>query len=76
MGGVGVFFRIAVGMMHAMEDGVGPGIEEGAALGDEGEGVEEFLPERMHFEHLMWRIPVKEEGLWKEREEPVTEKKH
>jgi hypothetical protein len=46
-----------------MKDGISPRVEEGAALGDEGECIKEFLPERMHFEHLMGCIPVKEKGL-------------
>src|SRR5882762_9253270 len=37
MGGMGVFFGIAICVMHPVEDGIAPGIQKGAALGDEGE---------------------------------------
>ena len=32
MGGMGIFFRVAVGMVHPMEDRIGPRIEKGRTL--------------------------------------------
>ena len=32
MGGVGIFFGVAIGVMHTVQDGVGAGIQEGGPL--------------------------------------------
>ena len=65
MGRVGIFLGVAVGVMHPVEDRIGPGIEEGGTLGEKGERVKEFLPESIHLEHLMRRVPMQEERLRK-----------
>jgi len=53
MGGMGVFFGIAIGVVHPVEDGVGAWVEKGGALRDKGERVEESFPEFIHLEHLV-----------------------
>ena len=58
-----IFFRIAVGVVHPVEDGVGAGVEKRGALGNEGKRVEEFLPELIHLKHLVGRIAVQEKCL-------------
>lgn len=65
MGGVRVFFRVAIRMVHPMQNGVCPGVEEGGALGDKGKGIKEPLPELIHSKHLMRRVPMQEESLRK-----------
>ena len=62
---VGVLLRIAVGMMHAMQDSIGPGIQKGRPLRNESEAVEESLPELIHFKHLVRAISMQEECLRK-----------
>jgi hypothetical protein len=75
MGGVGIFFRVAVGVVHPVEYGVGAWVEEGRALGDKSEAIKEFLPKFVHFKHLVGSVAVQEEGLGKKRKEPVTKEK-
>ncbi len=75
MRGMRVPFRVAVRMMHPVHNGVGAGIQERGTLRDEGEEIEEPLPEPAHGEHPVRRVSVQEECLTEEREEPVTEKK-
>ena len=63
MGGVGVFFRVAVGVMHPVKDGIGAGVEERGALGEEREEVKELFPELIHLKHLVRSVAVQEERL-------------
>jgi len=65
MGGMGILFRIAVCMVHAVQDSIGPGVQEGRALGNKSEAVKESFPEFIHSEHLMRSIAVQEESLCK-----------
>ena len=62
---VRVLFRIAVRMMHTMQDSVCPGIQERRTLGNESEAVKESLPKLIHLEHLMRTISMQEECLRK-----------
>ena len=58
-----ILLRVAVRVVHPVEDGIAPGIQEGAALDDEGESIKEFLPEFIHLKHLMRGIAVQKESL-------------
>lgn len=60
---MGVLFRVAVGMVHPVKNGICPWIQKGGALRNEGEAIEEFFPKLVHFEHLMRSIAVQEKGL-------------
>jgi hypothetical protein len=62
---MGILFRIAIGMMHPVQDRIGPRIEKGRALRNEREGVKEPFPKLIHLKHLMRRISVQEESLCK-----------
>jgi len=63
VGGMGILLGIAIGMMHPVKDGIGPGIQKGGALRNKGEAVKESLPKLVHFEHLMRSIAVQEKRL-------------
>ena len=58
-----IFFGIAVGVVHPVEDGVGAGVEKRGTLGNKGKSVEKSLPEFVHLEHLVGRIAMQEECL-------------
>ena len=58
-----ILFGIAIGVVHAMQDGVSAGIEKGGALCYKGKCVEKSFPEFIHLKHLMGRIAVQEECL-------------
>jgi hypothetical protein len=45
-------------VVHAVQQRVGPGREEAAALADVGESEEEPLPEFIHRKHLVRRVAV------------------
>lgn len=60
---MGIFFRIAIRMVHAMQDSISPGIQKRGALGEESEAIKELLPEITHLKHLMGSIAVQEESL-------------
>jgi hypothetical protein len=62
---VGIFFGVAIGVMHPVEDGIGPGIEKGRTLGDKGERVKEVFPKFVHPKHLVRSIAVQKERLRK-----------
>lgn len=70
-----VFFRIAVGVVHAVHDRIGAGIEKGGTLADESEEIKEFFPEWGHPEHFVGCIAVQEKGLAEQGEEPVGQEK-
>ena len=74
--GVGVLFRIAVRMVHAVQDSIGPGVQEGRALGNKSEAVKELLPELIHLKHLMRTIAMQEESLCKQGQKPMTHEEH
>lgn len=61
--GVRILFGVAISVVHAVEDGVGAGVQERRALAEKSEGVKELFPEFVHLKHLMRSIAVKEEGL-------------
>jgi hypothetical protein len=75
MGGMGVFFRVAVGVVHPVEDRIGAGIEKRRTLGDKRESVKEPFPKFIHLKHLVRRIAMQEEGLREKGQKPVGEKK-
>src|SRR5450432_1971737 len=58
MRGMGILFRVAIGMMHAVEDRVSPRVQERRTLTEKSEPVKELFPEFIHFKHLMRCIPV------------------
>ena len=58
-----ILFRIAVCMVHPVQDGISAWVEETAALGDKGEAIEELFPEFIHLKHLMRCIAMQEESL-------------
>jgi hypothetical protein len=60
--------------MHPMQYGIGPGIQKGRTLGNEGEKVEKSIPESVHFKHLMRRVAMEEESLGEKRQKPMTQK--
>lgn len=68
---MGIIFRIAVSMVHAMEHRVATGIEKAGPLTKKGNQKEELLPKVAHFKHTVGRIPMQEERLTKGTEEPV-----
>ena len=55
---VRVFFGIAIGMVHAVQDRVGPRVQEGGALAEKSEPVKELFPEFIHLKHLMRCVAV------------------
>ena len=63
MGGMGVFLRVAIGMVHPVQNGISTGIQKRRALGNKSETIKESLPKLIHFKHLMRGIPVQEKGL-------------
>ena len=71
VGAVGVFRRVAIGMVHPMKDGIGPGRQIRASLANPGEDIKEPFPEFTHFEHLMGGVAVQKEALAKQREIPM-----
>lgn len=74
MGTVGIFRRVAIGMVHPVEDSIGPWGEVGASLADPGEDIKEPFPELSHFEHLVGCVAVQKEALAEQREIPMQEK--
>lgn len=60
-----VLFGIAVGVVHAVHDGIRAGVQVGRTLGKPGKNPEELFPERGHSEHLMSAVTVVEERLGK-----------
>ena len=73
---MGVLFGIAIGVVHPVKNGIGPGVQKGRPLRDEGKGVKEFLPELIHLKHLMRGVAVQEESLREKGQKPVAQKKH
>ena len=74
MRAVGIFGRVAVGMVHPVEDSIGAGRQIGASLTDPGKDIKEPLPELTHFEHLVRCVAVQKEALAEQREIPMQEK--
>ena len=62
---MGVLFRVAVRMVHTMQNGIGPGVQKRRTLGDKSQHIEELFPERMHFEHLVRAVAMQEKSLRK-----------
>lgn len=73
---VRIVFGIAVGMVHPVEDSIGPWAQIRRPLGHICEGVKETFPELAHGEHFMCRIAVQEKSLREQRQVPVCYKKH
>ena len=51
MGGVRILLRVTVSMVHTMQYGIGPRIQEGRTLREKGEQVKEPFPALAHAEH-------------------------
>lgn len=68
-----VFFRIAIRVVHAVQNGIGSGVEVGRALHHPGEDVEKALPAFAHGEHLVRCVAVQEKSLTKKRKVPVKD---
>lgn len=71
MGTVGIFWRVAVGVVHPVEDGISPWGKVGASLTNPSENIEELFPELIHFEHLVGSVAVQKEALAEQREIPM-----
>lgn len=71
MRAMGIFWGVAVGVVHPVKDRIGPGGKIRTALADPGKQIKEFLPEPAHLKHLMGGISVQEKTLAKQREIPV-----
>jgi hypothetical protein len=65
MRGMGVFLRIAIRMMHPVEDGIRARIQKGRTLRNESKEVKEAFPKFIHPKHLVGSITVEEERLRK-----------
>lgn len=70
-----VFFGIAVGVVHAVEDGIGSGVQVRRALCDPGKYVKEFFPGFAHRKHFMRAIAVQEKCLSEQGKVPVSDEK-
>lgn len=71
-----IFFSIAVSMVHAVHDGIRPGIQEAGALCNERAGIKEPFPPLAHGKHFMGSIAMKEKGLEEQRKKPMANKKY
>ena len=76
MRGMGILFRVAVGVMHPVQDGISPGVQKGRALGQKGQAIKEPFPEFIHLKHLMRGIAVQEERLREQGKEPMREEEY
>lgn len=65
MRAVRIFGGIAIGMVHPVQNCIGPGRQVRASLTDPGENVKEPLPELAHLEHLVRCVAVQKEALAK-----------
>lgn len=63
---MGIFLCIAVSMMHAMHNGICPGIQEGGALCNCSACIKKPFPEFIHGKHFMRCVPVKKKRLAKQ----------
>ena len=61
-----IFLRIAIGMMHAVHNGVRSGIQERGALGEKRQDIKKMLPEFRHGKHAVRRVTMQEKRLAKE----------
>ena len=68
---VGILGRVTIGMVHPVQDCVGPWRKVRASLADPSEDIEEPFPKFGHDKHLVRCVPVKEEALAKQGEIPV-----
>ncbi|REG94253.1 hypothetical protein C8N25_10178 [Algoriphagus antarcticus] len=68
-----ILWRIAVGMVHSVQNSVGSRREVGTTLPHPCEKVEEFFPILIHVEHLMCSVPVQEEALAEQGEIPMQQ---
>ena len=70
---VRILRRVAVRVMHAMQDRVAARAQEARALRDVRAEVEEALPALRHRELLVRAVAVQEEGLEEDRRQPVPD---
>lgn len=71
MRAVGILGSIRIGMVHAVQNGIGAGREVGTSLPHPGKQVKKPFPPFGHDKHLMGSIPMEEETLTKQGEIPV-----
>lgn len=67
-----VFIRIAVRMVHPVEDGISTGIEERSSLRDVGTEEKEAFPKFGQLKHPVCGIAVVEKRLKKEGDVPMN----
>lgn len=66
-----VFFRIAVSMMHSVQNGITTRAEERGSLRDVCQKKEEPFPKTGHGKHLVRGITMQKEALAKQRQIPM-----
>ena len=71
--GVRIVFRIAVRVVHPVQNGISTGTQIRGTLGNPGQAKEKLFPKWIHREHLVRGVPMQEEGLAKQRQVPVSE---
>ncbi len=66
-----VFFRVAICMVHPMQDTIRSGTQIRRTLPDIGEDVKKLLPISVHREHFMGCIPMQKKALTEKRKVPM-----
>ena len=74
MGAMGILGRIAIGVVHPVQNGISPGRQVGTSLAYPGEDIKKPFPYLAHDKHLMGGITVEEKALTKQREIPMEDK--
>lgn len=67
-----IFFGIAIGMVHAVQNRIGTWIQKTGALENKSHGIKNLFPKIVEGKHFMGCIPMEEKRLEKEGEEPVA----
>lgn len=68
-----VLLRIAVGVMHAVQNGVSPRVQKRRTLENVCQYIKNLLPAFTEGKHFMRGIPVKKKSLEEQGKEPVCE---
>jgi hypothetical protein len=76
MRGMGVFFCIAVAVVHSMHNAISFRHQERRALHKPGCEINNTLPVFAGRIHLVGCIPVQKERMKEQRKEPMGNKKH
>jgi len=66
-----IFFGVAVGVVHAVHNGISPRIQKRRTLRNKGYQVEIAFPEFRHCKHFVGCIAVQKECLAEQGNEPV-----